>query len=306
MPISNKQQLKTMVRQLPKLINGRHSDALVQRLEALSEASGNEFVSRLIRKDVIPHRDTIDDRIPWLYKVLLEKSGSSETCNYLAGELAEVAERIEDLEADIVHIKAKKTIPKIIVISSIVVAFLSLAGATAFGVYKTRENSSSDRRVQEARAQVTEYKKQNTGMDKEIASLKKQIEKEKEKIESTQQVAIENQKLKQENSVLKTKIEKEIDNLADNEVAVRSANRFAAENKRLKSQISSLRRENISLENTLQKEKEVTKSAEQAIAENQKLKEENNTLKNKNEELKERLSRCKNPGFLSLVGNSKC
>lgn len=306
MPITNKQQLKTMVRQLPKLINGRHEDALVQRLEALSEASDTEFVSRLIRKDVIPHRDTIDDRIPWLYKVLLERSTKSEICNYLAGDLAEVAERIEDLEADIVHIKARKTIPKIIVISSIVVAFLSLAGATAFGVYKTRENASSDKRVQEARTQVIEYKKEKTSMDKQIDNLKKQIEKEKEKVKSTQKVAIENQELKKENSVLKTKIEKEIDNLTENEVALRSANQFAAENRRLKSQVGVLRSKNEFLDNTLQKEKEAAQLAEQAIAENKKLHEENEVLKGKNEKLKERLSRCKNPGFLSLVGNSKC
>lgn len=306
MPISNKQQLKTMVRQLPKLINGRHSDALVQRLEALSEASGSEFVSRLIRKDVIPHRDTIDDRIPWLYKVLLEKSGSSEICNYLAGELAEVAERIEDLEADIVHIKAKKTIPKIIVIGSVVVASLSLAGATAFGIYKTRENAMSGQRVEEARSQVVEFKKQKTNMDKQIAVLKKQVEQKKEEITSTQNVAQENQKLKKENSVLKTKIEKEINNLTENEVALRSANQFAAENRRLKNQLALLRRRNESLNNNLEKEKEAAKSAEMVVAENEKLKKANSRLKDRNEELKERLSQCKKPGFLSLVGNSKC
>ena len=306
MPISNKQQLKTMVRQLPKLINGRHEDALVQRLEALSEASDSEFVSRLIRKDVIPHRDTIDDRIPWLYKVLLERSGSSEICNYLAGDLAEVAERIEDLEADIVHIKRKKTVPKIIVISSIIVAFLSLAGATAFGVYKTRENASSDQRVQKARAQVVDYKKQVTSRNKQITNLKEQIDKDKEKIESIQNVAIENDKLKKENGVLKTKIEKEISDLAENEVAVRSAKRLSAENKRLQSQISALRTKNESLDNALEEEKEAAKSAEEAIAENKKLKQENNALKATNKGLKERLSQCKNPGFLSLIANSKC
>ena len=306
MPISNKQQLKTMVRQLPKLINGRHSDALVQRLEALSKASDNEFVSRLIRKDVIPHRDTIDDRIPWLYKVLLEKSGSSEICNYLAGDLAEIAERIEDLEADIVHIKAKKTVPKIIVISSIAVAFLSLVGATAFGIYKTRESAMSGERIQQARAQVVESKKQKTNLEKQINDLKKQIDKDQATIESKKKIVTENQKLKEENSVLKTKIEKEINNLTDNEVAVKSAKQVAAENEQLKNQIGVLKSENTTLKNTLEKEKAAAKSYEEAIADNKKLKEENNALKSKNESLKERLSRCKNPGFLSLIDNSKC
>lgn len=306
MPISNKQQLKTMVRQLPKLINGRHSDALVQRLEALSEAHGTEFVSRLIRKDVIPHRDTIDDRIPWLYKVLLEKSGSSEVCNYLAGELGEVAQRIEELEADIVHIKARKTVPKFIVIGSIAIAFLSLLGSTAFGIYKTRENTMSGEKVQEASAEVVDYRKEIKSKEKQIAELKKQIEQDRATIKSNKQIAIDNEKLKKENTALKSKIEKEIDNLTDNEVALESAKRIAAENKQLKGQIVELRGKNKSLQNNLKEEKEVSESAEKTIVENKKLKEENTGLKNKYESLKERVSNCKSSGFLSLVGNSKC
>ena len=306
MPISNKQQLKTMVRQLPKLINGRHSDALVQRLEALSEANGTEFVSRLIRKDVIPHRDTIDDRIPWLYKVLLEKSGSSEICNYLAGELAEVAQRIEELEADIVHIKARKTVPKFIVIGSIAIAFLSVLGSTAFGIYKTRENTMSGEKVQEASAEVVDYRKELASKDKQIAGLKKQIEQNEATIKSNKQIAVANQKLKKENIALKNKIEKEIDNLTDNEVALESAKKVAAENERLKSQVVDLRGKNRSLENNLNKEKKASESVEDTIAENKKLKEENSSLKSKYKSLKKRLSSCKDSGFLSLIGNSKC
>ena len=306
MPISNKQQLRTMVRQLPKLINGRHSDALVQRLEALSEANGNEFVSTLIRKDVIPHKDTIDDRVPWLYKILLERSGSSDICSYLAGELAEVAQRIEDLEADIVHIKAKKTAPKIIVISSIVIAFLSLFGATAFGIYKARESAVSGEEVQEASTEVVEYKKEIASKEQQIADLKKQIKDKTATIQSTEKVAIENQELKKENGVLKSKIEKEIDNLTKNEVALGSAKQIIAENEQLKEKIGVLRSENKILGNTLEREKKAAKSAQQAIAENEKLEEENNALKEKYESLKERLSNCKSSGFLSLVGESKC